>query len=928
MILTVLANETRLRENTIRELSHVASDIARSISATMGERYADVQAFVLNGAVRDTFNWDTERGRGLIEEAMNGYVEQYDVYPLMLFVDLSGTVIAANTKDALGRPIERPVKPGTQVANTRWFKALSAAQPTTVFIGEAQPVGVVLQVAPDVRAVVPFGAVAQDLNGTATGYWVNFTDLRHISDLSAGYFSRIEQDWRGDISMIVLDSAGRSLLTEHLDVTPLSGVAGDDQLTAFAVAPPMPNASLYLGWSVFLLVPADKALTVWDDLVHTLLIGVATVAIMILGAGLLFGHRVAKPINRLHAVMKALEEGQSDDGIPYIERTDELGAMARSLVVFRERMRAAGEAEAERQAKLVAEALVAERTEELRRSNDEISTRNEWLEGILSNLPVAVCLIDAKSEHALLANRHFEEMYSAPEGRPYYDFLDRYECFRDGFPCQKTTLPSVRAMHGETIRNELLEIREHGAESRFVEVSSAPLFDSDGKVREAVLVIADVTVRQKNFALLEQMAMRDALTQLGNRNALKNACRAAVQSHRPDQPPPCLFLVDIDGFQSINATQGTAFGDQLLIRFGERLAGWSQARDGFLSRLSGDEFGVLLSGCEMCGDAGAQAEMLIKLFDEPFDIAGQSVRVSASIGVCEFSPGVADASELFRYAGLALKEAKLEGDRAEQFSDALRAKIVSQAQADAEIPRGIENEEFELFYQPIVEIGSGSLALVESLVRWRHPERGLLSPAEFLPHAERNHEIVPLSHYLIARAIRQTAQWHREGHDFRTSINIPATLLIDEGLPDQIGSLLAEEQLDSDAIVLEVLEGAMHDADRSAIIIAKLREMGLLIAIDDFGSGYSSLARLNTLPVDVLKFDKSFLRQGMRSRAILKAMIETTSLLGIRGIVEGVETEEHVALLRSSKGLLAQGYYFGRPMPPEALETWIRDKAA
>jgi diguanylate cyclase (GGDEF)-like protein/PAS domain S-box-containing protein len=447
-----------------------------------------------------------------------------------------------------------------------------------------------------------------------------------------------------------------------------------------------------------------------------------------------------------------------------------------------------------------------------------------------------------------------------------------------------------------------------------------------------VIAHADLTDRVRDEQLLAWKAGHDDLTGLPNRSTLLEITDAALASACPDGPGAALLVIDIDGFKTVNDSLGHQIGDALLHQVGARLS--DQLRPGdAVGRLGADQFLVLARDCDS-SEAAALAFRLQTTFSLPFATAGISVPLTASIGVAVSSSDSSDAHQLLSDADSAMFAAKSSGrDRVHLFSPGLREAARWRLEVATRL-RGDAIDQLVVHYQPVVRLDTGEVEGVEALVRWQHPERGLLPPDTFLAVAEETGQVIPITRWLLRETTRKAAEWAAQGLPLRMSVNVSARHFSAETLVRDVRVALRDSGLPPDQLVLELTETCVaEDPTRAEDQLTVLRSFGVRVAIDDFGTGWSSLAQLFALPIGTLKIDRSLLTAAERAvsgetGAVLAAIVGLTRTLGIRSVAEGVETPEHLRMVREAGCDLAQGWLLGHAMPAEEVPGWVRSVQA
>jgi diguanylate cyclase (GGDEF)-like protein len=448
--------------------------------------------------------------------------------------------------------------------------------------------------------------------------------------------------------------------------------------------------------------------------------------------------------------------------------------------------------------------------------------------------------------------------------------------------------------------------------------------DDSGRV---VVTHTDVTSRVEAEQASAWQARHDHLTELPNRAHLHHLITAELR--RRDRGAVAVLFLDVDGFKDVNDTLGHEVGDHLLRELATRLTSRTRAGD-TVGRLGGDEFVVLCRDCDVEG-ALLLAERFRSTFDEPFQLGGRNARLTVSIGVSTASATDAGvrSTDLVRDADLAMYAAKGAGrNRVRVFSPDLRSAVEQRVLVATELREAIDDGQLVLHYQPIVYLPTGEVSGVEALVRWRHPERGLLMPGEFIPLAEQNGIIVPLTRWVLREAARQTAAWEQAGLSLVTGVNVSAAHFGTGTLVADVHDALDAAGLAPDRLLLELTETSVaEDPLRAAAQFAQLRISGVEVSIDDFGSGFSSLSQLVSIPAGVLKLDRSLIA-GTETRrseaaAAIAAVVGLAAACGMRSLAEGVETADQLALVSKLGCSYAQGFHIARPMPAEDLPAFL-----
>ncbi|SKB07409.1 diguanylate cyclase/phosphodiesterase with PAS/PAC sensor(s) [Pseudomonas extremaustralis] len=446
------------------------------------------------------------------------------------------------------------------------------------------------------------------------------------------------------------------------------------------------------------------------------------------------------------------------------------------------------------------------------------------------------------------------------------------------------------------------------------------IYDDQDHLSHYVAVFSDISAIKESEHELAHLAHHDPLTDLPNRLLFTDRAKQALALAQTQKRGCALLLLDLDHFKIINDSLGHNVGDQLLKLAGERL----QALLGpsvTLARLGGDEFAVLAESCTQVVQAAALAQRILAALQQPFNFDGHQLFVSASIGISLFPNDALSAEQLLRNADSALFKAKSAGREGYAlYTEELTAHAQNRVEIAGELRRALQQEELRVYYQPVHDLHDGRLVGVEALVRWQHPERGLVPPGEFIPIAERTGLIADIDGWVMNQACRQMCQWLADGVPVRfVAVNVSSRLFARRELYEQVAKVLHDTGLDPTFLELEVTESAVMDDPEVALEqLHRLRELGLRLAIDDFGTGYSSLLRLKRLPVQKLKIDQGFvagLPWDEDDAAIVRVVIALAKSMGMQVQAEGIEQVEQAQFLLDLACDMGQGYWFGRPMP-------------
>ncbi len=551
------------------------------------------------------------------------------------------------------------------------------------------------------------------------------------------------------------------------------------------------------------------------------------------------------------------------------------------------------------------------RTAVMQRKNDELAASEKRYLQLFNENPLAAWLYDTATQRFLLVNDRAIAQYGWP---------------RDAWP----TMRRSDVVQGEQVPNDG-EQQHRRSDGGLIDVRVNSSAATYGDIDARLEVMEDITQKKQIQARIDFLAFHDALTRLPNRvlglDRLKQAVVAGQRHHRRF----AVLYMDLDKFKYVNDTHGHTVGDALLQAVAQRLTHLLRAED-MLCRLSGDEFMIVLQDVGEQEDVVSVCEKVLTHLARPFDLEGLRLHTSFSIGIAIYPQDGIDAEALMRNADTAMYEAKLDGRNTYRFFDQqMNAAMLRYVQTRDALRLALERQEFELHYQPQIELQSGRVVAVEALVRWNRPGYGVVKPSDFIPAAEESGLIVPLGRWVLREACQQAAAWRDAGWGSAVvAVNLSGAQFRHGHLEEHIFAALHDARLDPTCLELELTESILLlNIDAVMSSLRRLKSRGLRLSIDDFGTGYSSLSYLKRFRVDKLKIDQSFVRdilQDDEDRAIVQAVVQMARSLNLRTIAEGVEDEERSRMLKDLGCDEAQGYLFSRPLPAQAFKEWLRER--
>ncbi len=539
------------------------------------------------------------------------------------------------------------------------------------------------------------------------------------------------------------------------------------------------------------------------------------------------------------------------------------------------------------------------------------------------------CIIDAMENPVFIKNQKhqwilFNDAFCRLMGRQPEElyFRDDRAIFPEAQASVFWRVDDAVFRDGLSIANEEEITDGTGAVRWFLTIKAPFTFQSEVYL---VGVITDISERKRAEAAARVLALEDSLTGLPNRRLLQEQLQCVQTVLGREERAVALMIIDLDDFKHINDALGHSVGDRFLVEIANRLRRLARGSD-IVARLGGDEFAILATTATKPEEFGALAERLVTHLCEPVLIGELSVRSSASVGVAIGSTAQVDADTLLAQADLALYASKSAGKNTWCFFEAaMQQRACMLVELEQELHQAVRDSEFVLHYQPILNVSDHQPVEFEALIRWNHPSRGLLLPGEFLEAVERNRLIVPMTFWIIGEALREAAVWIAAGVDAGIAVNLATAVFEIEGIVEHIVSRLQAEGLSPQRLTVEVTEGAMGSRSKAVSVLERLRQLGVRVAIDDFGAGHSSLGRLDQIPVDVLKIDRMFIASATeRRKSILHATIDLARSLGLQTVVEGVETDAQFALAKRYAADGVQGFLLATPMPSREIPAWFR----
>lgn len=630
--------------------------------------------------------------------------------------------------------------------------------------------------------------------------------------------------------------------------------------------------------------------------VQFIVVALAVGTVLIVMLALVLTHfSVVRPLRRLSDNALRIREGGAltiSDGDRILARADEIGTLARSFQ------------------SMIAKLAVAQET---------LAIQYARIDAAINNLPQGLCMFDAE-QNLIICNRRYAELYDLkPEhtmaGTPLRTILQSRS--DDGRFSRNEDSSTENCIASVSERKSIYTIEEF-ADGRVIAISHQPMLDGG-----SVAVHEDITERREMDAKIAHMALHDALTDLPNRLRFHEAMETALKGVEHGRTVSTLCL-DLDNFKTVNDTLGHPVGDALLQAVADRLRACVRKND-LVARLGGDEFAIVQVDADQPLGATILAQRIIAELSAPFQVLGHQVAAGVSIGIA-MAPGDGDtADQLIKNADIAMYKAKEAGRGTYHFFEpGMDAKLQERRALEVDLRQALEEDELELYYQPLINLETNEISGFEALLRWHHPTRGMVSPSAFIPLAEEIGLIGAIGNWVLNRACADAVTWPSH---IKVAVNLSPLQFKNNALVLQVASALGKSGLPGHRLELEVTETVLlHDTDATIAMLIELRGFGIRISMDDFGTGYSSLGYLRKFPFDKIKIDRSFVQDLSAkpdSIAIVRAVANIGNALGMATTAEGVETEEELAQLRHEGCTEVQGYLFSEPRPAKEIPSLL-----
>jgi diguanylate cyclase (GGDEF)-like protein len=878
-IVAYVASRDALERAVKVELSGTAEDQLAMVTASLKRADIDLRTWSMLHAMQNVLIDDVD---GVVQHELSRLQTRYPNFADLIVINPNGLVVAAARQDNRGK----------NLADLEPFQIASRGSP---FQGLVEFHDLIGQDGISISAPIR----ADYDPDTVIGVLLGVIDWSRVqARLASARIWGARQD--ADHRLILTTIAGQVLYgttvatnSGHLlrDNEVYAAKIGDEDFLVGTAKALAPDGVSLPEWELQALVSSDIAYADVVRLRNRIAIISSFIVLGALAVGAMAATRwIVRPVRAVTSAMTRVSKGDVDFAIEDRGSRDEIGQMLQAISVFRSNL-------------LRDNALIHDRERAL-------ITQNVRFDAALSNMSQGLSMFDAMGRLAV-CNAQFAHMYGLPPefSKPGVTDSDIHEyCISTGISPSSDASNQIEPATavGAKAPRELLEL----SDGRVIAVANQAMSGGGW-----VSTHEDVTERRRAEAQISHMARHDSLTDLPNRVQFRQKVDEALE-RLPRGEGVAVLCLDLDYFKSVNDTLGHPIGDALLRQVAERLR--SCVREGdTVARLSGDEFAAIQLNADQPESATVLAQRMIEGVSAPYEIEGHQIVIGTSVGISIAPTDGIEADNLLKNADMALYRAKADGRSTYRFFEPeMDAKMQARRRLELDLRKAVAQGEFELYYQPLVGMESGKITGFEALVRWHHPERGLVPPNDFIPLAEEIGLIVPLGDWVLRQACATAAKWPE---DVRVAVNLSPAQFSNRDLVVSVFNALAKAPLAPNRLELEITETVLlQDTEATLTILHQLRDMGVRISMDDFGTGYSSLSYLRSFPFDKIKIDQSFIQDLSRrddSVVIVRAVTTIGASLGISTTAEGVETAEQLEKLREEGCTEVQGFFLGRPCP-------------
>jgi diguanylate cyclase (GGDEF)-like protein len=561
--------------------------------------------------------------------------------------------------------------------------------------------------------------------------------------------------------------------------------------------------------------------------------------------------------------------------------------------------------------------------------SNEVSEKDSFLKIILENMKAGIVVTDSEGNITFVNEPLSKSWKYLKYPIPVEVWMENTNSYHlDGTLMDKNEIPLAQVLRGKEVTNLEYLVKEDGTPPQYQLANGGRMLDKPGEFAGAIMVVNDITDRKQAELTIKYMAYHDSLTGLPNRELLNKTLVQKINFAKHNNQKCSVMFLDLDGFKMVNDTLGHEMGDYLLKQAANRLISCVRPDD-LVARQGGDEFIILLNEATV-NDTNKIAETMLRTISCPFILGGKEIVISTSIGISTYPVDGENAETLIKNADTAMYQSKQNGkNNYFYYNSELDGTHTNRLSMANSLRKAMGNQELELFYQPKINIFLNRMVGVEALLRWKNPNLGMVSPADFIPLAEETGLIVDIGEWVLRTAVEQNKKWQDFGFlPITVSVNLSARQLLQNNLVNKVEQILNETGLSPSNLILEITETmAMHNLKQSIEKLQQLKSLGIGLSLDDFGTGFSSLSYLKKLPINELKIDQSFIRDVIidsQDASIVKAIISIAKSLNLTVVAEGVETEKHVEFLLEQQCDEVQGYYFSKPVPSSEIEKFLK----